>query len=448
MAYRCKSLVVLAVGLSGVASLRRKRRSGRSATGATSATFAGVPVKNGLAGLQSSMSEEQDWIVVLDSATTDADIEALCKHAKEGRCKMTGHPSAGGVPFIEVKGSPEQMETMLAKADGLAKYVEPNPSLNLIPDDDFEVEAGPSQSSWHIENIGRPAADRTGKGVNVYVFDTGVRVTHQDFTGRAVATLDVVASPSSPKECKSDVGCAGDVRGHGTHCAGNVGGANHGAAPQATIHAVKVLDDSGAGPWSNIIGGLDWLAQKRVPPAVASLSLGGPGKEQAVSDAVNVAVRAGITVVVASGNFNSDACDYTPAFSPGAITVGATAQGNQVAGFSNYGACTNIWAPGFSILSNSPESDTATAQKSGTSMACPQVAGGAALILEANPDFTPVKVRAALVEGGIRDSIVAYKYAGGMKSGTGDTNLRLWIGAGGPPSTPAPTPKPPSFFFR
>jgi len=449
-------LDVLAAGLLGVTSLRKGRpEAGRGAT-----SFAGVPVYNypakadSLAGLgESSATLEQDWIVVLDAAITDGEIDALCKRARDGRCKMTGHPSAGGVPFIEVQGSPEQMGAMLDDVGGLAKYVEPNPRLNLIPDDDFEVdEVASSQSSWHIENIGRPRSDFTGKGVNVYVFDTGIRVTHEDFTGRAVPTLDVVASPSSPIECKGAAGCAGDVRGHGTHCAGTVGGARHGAAPGATIHAVKVLDDGGAGPWSNIIGGLDWLAQNARMPAVASLSLGGLGVEQSVGDAVEVAVRAGITVVLAAGNFNKDACDYTPAFTPYGITVGAIAIGNNVAGFSNYGACTNIWAPGFSIMSNSPDSDTATAKKSGTSMAAPQVAGGAALILEGNPDFTPTKVRAALIENGIRDSIKPYRYGGGQKSGSGDVNLRLWVGTGDPNNQPRPTPspKPPSRrrFFR
>merc|ERR1719330_113545 len=319
------------------------------------------------------------------------------------------------------------MITMFENVSGLAKYVEPNPRLNMIPDDDeaFVTDSAdlqPSEEGWHIANIGRNSADRTGKGVHVYVFDTGIRVTHQDFTGRAVATLDVAASPSSPLECAGDPACARDVRGHGTHCAGLVGGVNNGAAPESTIHAVKVLDDSGAGPWSHIIGGLDWVAQKRVRPAVASLSLGGPGVENAVSVAVDVAVGAGITVVVASGNFNSDACDYTPAFAPAAFTVGAIATGNTVASFSNYGPCTNIWAPGFNILSNSPDSDTATTKKSGTSMACPLVAGGAALILEASPDFTPAKVKTALSDTGIRDSIIPYQYAGGMKDGTGDTN--------------------------
>jgi subtilisin family serine protease len=450
------SLGVLAAGLVGVDGARRLHR--RPGTGRGAISFAGVPVynypvKSDSLG-ESNATSEEDWIVVLDEAISDSEIDALCKRAKDGKCKMTGHPSAGGVPFIEVRGSPEQMGTMLENIGGLAKYVEPDTHLNMIPDDEaaFVTEdVQPSEVGWHIGNIGRGYADRTGKGVNVYVFDTGVRVTHQDFTGRAVATLDVVASPSSPLECKGDNTCAGDVRGHGTHCAGLVGGADHGAAPGSTIHAVKVLDDGGAGPWSNIIGGLDWLARKRISPAVASLSLGGPGVENSVGVAVDIAVGAGITVVVASGNFNSDACDYTPAFAPAAFTVGAIATGNQVASFSNYGSCTNIWAPGFNILSNAPGSDTATTKKSGTSMACPLVAGGAALILEATPSLTPAKVKQALSDNGVPDSIKPYTYGGGMKSGSGDTNLRLYVGAGGGGNLPAPTPPPSrrrSRFFR
>jgi subtilisin family serine protease len=452
MAYRCMlSFGVMAAGLLGVEGARRLHK--RPGTGRDVVSFAGVPVYNYPVRSdslgESNATNEEDWIVVLDSAITDSEIDALCKRAKDGKCKMTGHPSAGGVPFIEVRGSPEQMETMFQNIGGLAKYVEPDTHLNMIPDDDADFvteDVGPSSRvGWHIESIGRGFADMNGKGVNVYVFDTGIRVTHQDFTGRAVATLDVVASPSSPRECKGDATCAGDVRGHGTHCAGLVGGVNHGSAPGATIHAVKVLDDGGAGPWSNIIGGLDWVARKRVRPAVASLSLGGPGVENSVSVAVDVAVAAGITVVVAAGNRNSDACTYTPAFAPAAFTVGAFAQGNKVASFSNYGPCTNIWAPGFSILSNAPESDTATTSKSGTSMACPLVAGGAALILEATPSLTPAKVKQALSDSGVPDSIEPYRYGGGMKSGSGDTNLRLYVGAGGGGGDlPAPTPPPSS----
>merc|ERR1711878_104233 len=117
------------------------------------------------------------------------------------------------------------------------------------------------------------------------------------------------------------------------------------------------------------------------------MSLGGSGTQQAMADAVDAAVNAGVTVVVAGGNSNSDACRFSPAFVPSAITVGSTTSTDARSSFSNYGSCTNIWAPGSSIKSASHTSDTGSATLSGTSMACPHVSGGAAIVLSGNPSM-------------------------------------------------------------
>merc|ERR1719326_2063091 len=137
---------------------------------------------------------------------------------------------------------------------------------------------------------------------------------------------------------------------------------------------------------------LDWLATNPTRPAVASMSLGGSGNQQAMRDAVDAAVNGGVTVVVAGGNSNGDSCRFSPAFVPSAITVGSTTSRDARSSFSNYGSCTNIWAPGSSVLSAGHRSDTASTTFSGTSMACPHVSGAAAIIPEADPSMKPSAV--------------------------------------------------------
>merc|ERR1740129_1512986 len=218
----------------------------------------------------------------------------------------------------------------------------------------------------------------SGSGSTVFVIDTGVRLTHQEFGGRAVAALDMTIG--DPVECNGDLSCAGDVQGHGTHCAGTAGGETFGVAPNAAVGSIKVLSDQGSGSWAWSYYALDWLAVNPTRPAVASMSLGGSGNQQAMVDAVDAAVNGGVTVVVAGGNDNSDACNFSPAFVPSAITVGSTTSTDARSSFSNYGSCTDIWAPGSSVVSASVSSDTGSSTLSGTSMACPHVSGGAALV--------------------------------------------------------------------
>merc|ERR1719418_274866 len=179
-----------------------------------------------------------------------------------------------------------------------------------------------------------------------------------------------------PVECNGDQSCATDGQGHGTHCAGTAAGLTYGVAPGAAVKAVKVLSDSGSGSFSWRYSALDWMATSSIRPAVASMSLGGPcpfgfcGLMGAMKTAVDSAVAAGVTVVVAGGNSNSNACRFSPAFVPSAITVGSTDSRDRRSSFSNYGSCTNIWAPGSSVVSASHTSDTGSRSLSGTSMAC------------------------------------------------------------------------------
>ena len=221
----------------------------------------------------------------------------------------------------------------------------------------------------------------TGSGVDAYIVDTGVLSTHNEFVGRIRAGF--AASGLVGTE---------DCNGHGTHVAGTVAGATYGIAPSATVIPVRVLDCSGSGSLSGVIAGIDWAIQDHTTtPAVLNMSLGG-GLSGILDAAVQRAVDDGITVVVAAGNSSADACSYSPAAAPNAITVGSTTSTDSRSSFSNFGDCVDVFAPGSAITSAWYTSTTGTATISGTSMASPHVAGVAARILSANPTFTPAQV--------------------------------------------------------
>merc|ERR1719356_2108162 len=149
-------------------------------------------------------------------------------------------------------------------------------------------------------------------------------------------------------------------------------------------------------------------------------------------EAVDAAVNSGVVVVVAGGNSNADACGFSPAFVPSAITVGSTDSRDRRSSFSNFGRCTDIWAPGSAVVSASHRSDTCSTSLSGTSMACPHVSGGAAIVLDANPDFAASKVISELLSGAVVGAI------SGLRNG--DTNALLYVGEGGPPPAPPAPP--------
>ncbi|XP_011672062.1 uncharacterized protein LOC115918348 [Strongylocentrotus purpuratus] len=204
-----------------------------------------------------------------------------------------------------------------------------------------------------------------GAGYNVYVIDTGINPTHNDFGGRAVTAWSAMARSE-------------DCNGHGTHCSGTVAGTEYGVAKGVNVYGVKVLNCFGSGSWSDVIAGVDWVSASGARPAVASMSLGG-GYTDSLNEAVKNLVNSGVQTAVAAGNDNSNACNYSPASEPEAVTVGSTTSTDARSSFSNYGNCVDVFAPGSSITSAWYTSNTATNTISGTSMACPHVAGALAI---------------------------------------------------------------------
>jgi subtilisin family serine protease len=225
----------------------------------------------------------------------------------------------------------------------------------------------------------------TGTGVNAYVIDSGIRITHSEFGGRARAAFSVSTNHD-------------DCRGHGTHVAALIGGETFGVAKAVTLHSVKIGAPLGCVPTdANIIAGIDWVAANRVLPAVANLSVGGPPVSTTLDFAVAATIAGGVTFVIAAGNFGDNACNSSPGRVPAAITVGALDPRNDTRWVSsNIGNCVDVFAPGVIIVSAWHTSDADTDTKSGTSQAAPFVTGAAARFLQGAPAATPAEVWAAL----------------------------------------------------
>jgi subtilisin family serine protease len=361
------------------------------------------------------------WIVTLRDGVDPSSTASAIERSHGGQVRFVYEHALNGFSF---RGSE-------AAASALAR----NPNVTRVePNAEVWLDATQTNATWGLDRVdqrnlplsGTYSYERTGAGVTAYVIDSGIRFSHSEFAGRAVHGADFVGDGQNGNDCN----------GHGTHVAGTIAGSTYGVAKNASLVSVRVFGCSGGSAWDVIIAGIDWVIQHHTGgPAVANMSLGGGGSTS-VDTATNNLINDGVATAVAAGNGNvagrqADACNYSPARVPNAMTISATNSSDQKPSWANYGTCVDWFAPGVTITSAWYTSNTATNTISGTSMATPHTAGVAALYLEANPGHSPLQVR---------DAIYAATTKGVVSSSSTANNHLLYSGfVGGTPGDSPPT---------
>ncbi|KAJ9061984.1 proteinase B [Entomophthora muscae] len=343
------------------------------------------------------------YIVTLKPSTEDNALEAHLDKIRRlfGSNKHTGVKNKINHVYgtVLLGYSAEFTNDVLAKVNAM-------PEVEDIGEDQL-VEAADIQTkaTWGLARLSSKDAlgkskslsynydPKAGEGVDVYVIDSGIKIDHPDFQGRAKWGANFADDVNK------------DSTGHGTHVAGIIGSKTYGVAKRSTLFAVKVIDHNGIGSQNAFIAGIEWVVQnkKEGRGCVINLSMG-VKKNKALNTAVHNAVKSGCVVVVAAGNTNVNACDISPASEPSAITVGASTLDDKRASFSNWGRCLDVYAPGDNIVSLS--NDGGESSKRGTSMAAGYVSGLVANIMSKTGKYNPDDVLKELKKHYMRTKLV------------------------------------------
>jgi subtilisin family serine protease len=363
-----------------------------------------VPLARGAAALALAALAACTDDVVTPSGAAPAEAAASQGAADGGRYIVVFRDGVADVPGLARRLTAEHGGTLryvyqralrgfaATLPAGAVEALRRNPNVAYVEVDQVGRLAQTTQSNatWGLDRIDQRSLPlnlsyvygRNGSGVRVYVVDTGLQTNHPEFGGRASVGYDALG------------GTGADCAGHGTHVAGTAAGGTYGIAKAATIIGVRVGACSDTLYSSPVIAGIEWVMNNHVKPAVANLSVEFPAFTP-LDDAVRNLVAAGITAVVASGNADGDACNYSPGRVSEAITVGASNRYDEEPWYSNNGWCVDLYAPGHDITSS--DLGSTYQSRSGTSMSAPHVAGVAALVLAQNTSNTPKGVAAAVL---------------------------------------------------